>query len=248
MEENVNSLAFYSVDRLVGSERVNFDKRMSIPGIITEFQDAVLDHSSVMKIDRKVIFPMHNAYWVISKLHMDIKTYPLVDDVITVKTWPLKPSFVIFERECGMYLRGELAVSVCTEWCIVDGTTLRIRRSDSIDYPKFEHEARRFQDDYARFIMPKTSEEDFKFSHTVGINDLDMNVHMNNIAYVRLAVDTFSMEEYLSRPIKAVDVAFRAQSFIGDELLVYRKDAGSDVFVTEKKRDGSVVFEMKFSR
>ncbi len=240
--------AVYSKECAVIAERVFFDRKMSVPGIIAEFQDAVLRHSEEMKVDRKVIFPKFNAYWVISKLHLDIKSFPEVDEKIKVETWPLKPSFVVFEREAAVYREsGELCVSVSSEWCVVDGTTRRIRRSDSFEYPAFTHAARRFEPGYCRFASPETDDGCLRFSHTVGLNDLDMNVHMNNIAYVRLATDTLSMDEYTSRPVRAADVRFRSQMYFGEELLVYRKDDADRVFVTGKKRDGTVVFEVCFS-
>ncbi|MBP5593698.1 MAG: hypothetical protein J6X75_06010 [Clostridia bacterium] len=231
----------------VDPERVYFDKRYSIPGMITHYQDAVLRHTAAFELDRKVIFAKYNVYWVIAKLHINIHSYPMVDDKVKLVTYPLKPMFVKFERECGIYKGEELCVEFCTEWCLVDGDTKRIRRADSIAYPPLWFKDRQFTDDYCRFVSPAIGEENYMFSHRVALNDLDLNIHMNNISYVRLAMNTLTDKEYTSYAIKTFDIRFRAQTYFGDNINIFRKNGFGEIFIVGKKDDGTVVFEVRMT-
>ena len=85
------------------------------------------------------------------------------------------------------------------------------------------------------------------FSHRVALNDLDLNIHMNNISYVRLAMNTLTDKEYTSYAIKTFDIRFRAQTYFGDNINIFRKNGFGEIFIVGKKDDGTVVFEVRMT-
>ena len=52
----------------VDPERVYFDKRYSIPGMITHYKDAVLRHTAAFELDRKVILKSIKNFKNLKKL------------------------------------------------------------------------------------------------------------------------------------------------------------------------------------
>ena len=69
---------------------------------------------------------------------------------------------------------------------------------------------------------------DYKFSY----GDIDINRHVNNIAYLRLAENVFSFCELEKKRIVGFETDFLAQSFEGEKAFAYRRDDGNVIYVS----------------
>ena len=107
---------------------------------------------------------------------------------------------------------------------------------------KMPHKARAVLSDYTPMRF-QTDERDFAFSHVARVSGLDLNGHFNNVAYITLGLDAFSSAE-LSADMLRYEIAFRAQSYEGEELRVFRRRAEDGSWLVYcDKRDGTRVFE-----
>ena len=135
---------------------------------------------------------------------------------------------------------------VSIQVCFDDGSVLYASAETPLDYPvDMPHRSERGAGEYERFA-PVYDPSDALFDHTVRVSDLDMNVHMNNVAYLRLACDAFSVRETERMRIRSFEIIFKAQSFEGDRLTVCRKDEDGRTYVSAFKSDGTRVFDVAF--
>ena len=65
--------------------------------------------------------------------------------------------------------------------------------------------------------------EDLAMEHVVRPSDVDMGHHMNNTAYVRALLDTFTVEELLALRPAEFEICFRQACFGGDTLTLRRQ-------------------------
>lgn len=73
-------------------------------------------------------------------------------------------------------------------------------------------------------------------SVTVRSTNIDFSHHTNNVEYVRLLLNTYSVEEILNNPIKEIEVCYISQSFENDELQVYKLTEGNrDILMIGKE-------------
>ena len=90
------------------------------------------------------------------------------------------------------------------------------------------------------------SEYDFVFEQVIRSCHIDMSHHMNNIEYIKLALNVFTDDFLLAHDPDTLEVHYTGESKEGQTLRVYSrtKDASTQIIIKESERS---VFEMKIS-
>ncbi|HBK02192.1 MAG TPA: hypothetical protein DDY77_04095 [Clostridiales bacterium] len=131
-------------------------------------------------------------------------------------------------KSCG----GESLIDISSVWCVLGIDDDKILRASEVKMPAdavfCAEEAE--VDGIPRPVSALDGKLmfDYKFSY----GDIDINRHVNNIAYLRLAENAFSFKELEKKRIVGFETDFLAQSFEGDKALVYRRDDGNAVYVS----------------
>ena len=119
---------------------------------------------------------------------------------------------------------GEVFINGITEWVIIDATSRTLRKVESTSYPNdiewimeksIEEKFRRFKDDF--------TEDDFVYKRLVRSGDIDVTHHTNNVTYITMLLDTFSVKELESMTWKEVEISYLNESLEGETLSIYRK-------------------------
>ena len=238
----------YSQNFNVDSLHVDYEKKYSLCGLMRHFHAAVEKHAYDLGVDANSILDKFKAIWIITRIRIDIDRMPVWQNDITVETFPLSPGIVRMEREAKFAFGGETFARLSSEWCMLDKDTGRPRRPGQTGYPvSMAHREGFVTAGYSKFA-PDYNEADLAFTHTVRVSDLDMNVHMNNVAYIRLAGDAFGTRELTDKRLSSFEIIFKAQSFEGEDIRVYRAAAGDNkYYVSGIKTDGTRVFDTMFT-
>ena len=83
-------------------------------------------------------------------------------------------------------------------------------------------------------------ETDFNYSHCVRYTDVDMNNHTNNIAYVRMALNCFTVEELDQFKISEIEMYYLNESYFNDNIKVYKKQTDYGYFICGKIGDKTI--------
>lgn len=75
---------------------------------------------------------------------------------------------------------------------------------------------------FTRFREAPAAENLVK-TYTIGSQDIDTGRHMNNVAYIRMLLGTFTTAELADMPVREVEVAYRVACFEGQTLSIYRR-------------------------
>lgn len=224
---------------------VDLTGQLSVPGLAELFQELAADHSRELGADHDRLLENSRAYWVVARIRMRLFGGAGFGDPVTATTWPLRPDRVRFDREMTVTTEdGRQIAAVSSEWCVLDADTHRIRRADSVCFPMdlpFREE-RAGAGERAR--LPRSTDGmEACFSHTVRYTDLDMNRHTNNAVYTKLAMDSFSAAELEERPVTQFEIAFLKESFEGDTLTLWRRQAENGVYMIGiNDQNGETVF------
>lgn len=232
----------------VSSYTVDYNKKYTLCALLRHAQSEAFYHAQEMGIDGKKIWDEYKAIWIITRLRVDMEQMPDWSDVIEVETYPLAPGLVRMERECLLRHNGQVFARVSSEWVILDKDRGMPRRPAKTGYPMdLEHREGRVAGEYTNFA-PEYTEQDFVYAYMARVSDLDMNMHVNNIAYVRLAQDVFTLTELKDKRLTSFEIVFKAQSYEGDELRLYRKEIGDGVYyVSAVNSDGKRIFDTMFT-
>ena len=238
----------YSKAFNVDSLHVDYRKKYDLCGLMRHFHEVAEKHAYDLGVDADTLMRKYQASWIITRFRVDIDRMPVWQRDIAVETYPLSPGVVRMEREATFSEDGEIFARLSSEWCMLDKDTGRPRRPGQTGYPVgMEHREGFVTAGYSKFA-PEYAETELAFTHTVRVGDLDMNVHMNNVAYIRLACDAFSTRELSAMRLSSFEIVFKAQSFEGEDIRVYRAAAGDDKYcVSGVKADGTRVFDTLFT-
>lgn len=239
---------FYAQTFDVDSLHVDYEKKFDLCGLMRHFHLAAEKHAYALGVDANTLWREYGAIWIITRIRVEITgDLPVWQQRIDVETYPLAPGLVRLEREATFAREGRRFANLSSEWCMLDAVNGRPRRPAQTGYPAaMPHRDGRVTADFTKFA-PEYDETDCIYAHTVRLGDLDMNVHMNNVAYIRLACDAFKVSELKGKKLSSFEIAFKSQSFEGETVGVYRKEAGDGrYYVSAIKTDGTRVFDTIF--
>jgi acyl-ACP thioesterase len=89
------------------------------------------------------------------------------------------------------------------------------------------------------------SENDLVYTKTIRLSDLDYNNHGNNIAYIKMAQDCFTFEEFSTLNIKCLEMYYTNQCFEKDEISMYKKFIDNK-YIIEGKTSNKSIFRAVF--
>jgi len=152
----------------------------------------------------------------------------LLGETVVARTWPLKPSFVIFGREYRFSApTGETLLNASSRWCLMDMKTGKPARSSVIegqDYSAYNDE-RTIENPEWKIPDFTIDEGEVRFCMTVANSEYDHNMHVNNTRYADYCFNCFTVAELTAWKLKSFSLAYVKQCKEGDCLRFVRKKA-----------------------
>jgi len=168
-----------------------------------------------------------NAYWVLSRVLIQIDEYPEWKDEISIKTWPKGADGFFALRDFLIFKDDKVIGRATTSWLILDRESRRPRRLDSFN---FIHE--NFLKENAIDIkLDKIilTNELLKYDQRkVYPSDLDVNKHVNNATYVRWMLDAYFSNH--TELISEFEINFLSELLLNDEFSVFQGKSNSENF------------------
>ena len=168
-----------------------------------------------------------NAFWVLSRVLVQVDEYPEWKDEIEIKTWPKGSDGFFALRDFEIFTNGKSIGRATSSWLILDMDSRRPRKLENFN---FIHE--NFLKEIA--IDKRLDKITFKGELTqleqrkVYSSDLDVNKHVNNATYVRWILDSyFSEQEPL---ISEFEINFISELSLNDEFSIDKIEDNS-IFV-----------------
>ena len=211
----------YTKDVTILPSQVDMWGRLSVPHTFDLFMDTATEAAGAMGVGWDFL-KKKGMFWITVKARVRFIKAPEVLDEIEVATWPEAPG----EKRCNRYYTirrdGELMAVGKTEWAIVSMLTRRTQSMDRIlpqgyEYPEESASPEPFPMIDECFPEPPYGE------HRVTALDIDMARHMNNVAYVRAIINSFSTKEWKKLNIVQMDVIFLSSAVEGDVLQLQKR-------------------------
>lgn len=174
----------------------------------------------------------HNYGFITVSTYCEFLAPIRLGDEITVETWPLPPRHVFFERDYRVKNgRGEVFANAASRWCLVDLANFSLLPPDALGET---HKNCPYCNEKTVEIPPRKlpklgADAREVYRMTVRASRCDHYLHANNTFYADFFCDCFTMEE-LRRPVKDFQISYVKQAKPGAELILYKKDNGSESF------------------
>lgn len=227
----------YRKQMTIGTSLCGADGKMNIPSVFTAFQDVASEHAECMGVGYDHM-QENQAFWVTVRTRVRFYRRPQLMHRVDVETWPLAPGKVRCDRCYRMTEGADLLAEGKTEWCVINTQTGSSCALDGVFKPDIEYcEERLLDTPYARF-KHNFADEDMACSYTVRTSDIDLGRHMNNVAYLRMLCDSFSVAELEEMKISEMEIMFLSSCYEGDVLDIMRRKTDYGYEFGVRRSDG----------
>lgn len=237
----------YKKNYHVGLRDVDFTKKLKLSTLFTYFQEIASLAAEQLGYGIDTLRENFGAAWVLTRIRVEIQRIPLLDEEITIETWPLKPGKIELQRE--FYVRNknsDIIIKATSKWVIIDIKERKLKRSESagIRYP--EEITERAVDEKLKRLNHYGNPEEV-YTKVIGYSDIDFNGHLNNSKYVDYMMDCFPVEEHRTHTVHSIDIQFNHEALPGDSLTLYkdltRVDESLIYIEGKRKTDNQDIFK-----
>ncbi len=213
----------------VGASITDSMANLSVIGMFQTVEDAVTELLGELKADNMTMKKEYNTVWVFTRNRIKIlKNIAWNEDFYTACFISSITRATVNVDIAIKNQSEELCVYSRVELCALDLQTERIKRISAVgiadrimqEKPETDIAFTRFD----RGELPEYGQVQVKYTN------IDFSRHTNNIEYIRFMLNTYSVRELETRPVKEMEILYTNQSFEGDVLTLRRSSLdGKDV-------------------
>ena len=224
---------------ILGPSQCDATSRLSLYSTFVIFQDIASEHAETLGIGGAAT-AAKNLFWLTVRTRVKMYHRPAMMEKLTVKTWlgAFKPGDLRTDRFYRITCGDTLVAEGRTEWAVLRLTDQSVVRMREVEMPDVEicpeivcgAPFSRFHE------LP--DEKDFCTEHVVRPSDVDMGQHMNNTAYIRAMLDTFTVKEWKALEPEEMEICFRQPCYGGETLAIRRRELGDGWLFLVQRPDG----------
>lgn len=239
----------YTFKSTVRFSETGKDSKLTIPHLISYFQDCSTLHGNKAGLDRKKLIKMERA-WFLSSWQIVINKRPGIDEKIEVETRAYEIRGFYGLRNFIMYNEAkEVCAYANSIWFYVDtkkGRPVKYEQKDGAGFEIDEEFPMEKAD--RKIIIPENADKTIKGDRLkVRESHLDSNYHMNNREYVRIALD-FMPDSFDIDDLRQIRVEYKKAAVL-DEIMVpvyYFDVENKKIFVSLENEAGENFAKVEF--
>jgi medium-chain acyl-[acyl-carrier-protein] hydrolase len=197
------------------------DTKLNLYSLFNYFQDIASDHAVKLGFGRDDLM-RNNRFWVLSRIYAEITEWPSWNDIILVKTWPNGTDKLFALRNYEVkFPDGRQLASGISSWLILDLTTRKVQRPDSI-LTQYNPNLHSVDSPIRNAIKLEPASEDCTFSNrfAVKVSDLDVNLHTNNVQYLKWVCDNYDLDFVMNNFPQSAEINYLAESVFEEEIAI----------------------------
>lgn len=209
---------FFKRTKLISYSDTDTNKEVFIHMLLSVFSEIAGDEG-ISNGQLYEFFSERGMVFLITRMSARIHRRPRREETVVFTTWFRETKDnVFFLRDCDVRSEaGELLVSMSGTWVLLDMSTRRMLGQES--YPgvmSLPHPEKLADAPECVKILPSENMESLG-ERPVYYTDLDLNSHINNAVYTRIAVD-FLPEKYRGRRLRDYIINFKRETRLGEVL------------------------------
>jgi medium-chain acyl-[acyl-carrier-protein] hydrolase len=208
------------------------DGRISLYSLFNYMQDIASDHAVLLGFGRDDLLKK-NHFWVLSRMYAEITEWPSWGDKIIIKTWPNGTDKLFAMRNYELkFPDGRTISSAVSEWLIIDRTTKKIQRPDGLLTQYNYNDLIPTSARYPKKLSEAHEEGIISAPFRVQVSDLDVNLHTNNVNYLKWVCDTYDLNFTMNHLPFSAEINYLAESMFNDEIVIrtFLEDSNQTVF------------------
>ena len=188
--------------------------------------------------------------WVLSRLSIEMTELPCQYEHIEIKTWVESVIKLFTNRNFAIQRPDGTPLGYArSTWAMIDMTTRKPCDLLSL----YDGDILRYVVDETDNVCPIAGHGRFRFRNAEKVrsihtyySDVDINGHINSIKYIEHILDLFPRERFEQQSIRRLEIAYKAEAYMGDTLCFYQQPVCEDEMDIEvRKNDNETVCQAK---
>lgn len=158
--------------------------------------------------------PDKKGAWLLMDWELEVKRRPTFGEKIRVNTCAVsvgKPSFHCYRNFEVLNQNNELIATATSKWVFFNFEINKIIKIDSNIINLFNPEGDPKESESKLLKLKEPDSYENVFEYTVKRSDIDINMHMNNLNYLKLAYEALPKEVYLNNELNNVRIMYKHQ-------------------------------------
>ncbi|MBS2034055.1 hypothetical protein JST97_03655 [bacterium] len=218
----------WSQPQVITSYLVNSQRRLSLPGLLSLFQEMAWCHAERAGHGYTVMIARGQG-WVLARQELRVQRWPDWNEVVEMRTWLRAPRGLLVFRDFELWAGAEVLARGVGTWMAIDMQTRQpvtpfLGQADfrpGLDFQPIRVEPFGQSPEQCRLVVRPS--------------DLDLNGHVNNIRYACWLLDAAGVDE-----LRGYEINFLAELGLGDEVRMEKADSGE--YQGRRLSDGRVAF------
>ena len=183
-----------------------------------------------------------NAAWLLLDWKVEIIKRPKYREKLMVETWSRKMERCYGYRDFEIYNKeNELIVKGTSKWVLIDiekRRPMRISEESAKEYDKYNDKGYTvFEDEIEKIEELKDEELSFVKNYEVQRRDIDVNKHMNNIAYLKVAYEILPDDVYEKNLFNNIRITYKKELMYGESTRCFYNKVDDKHIITMKAED-----------
>ena len=198
----------------------DFRGRLSPITVFDFMQDLASHHADLLGFSVQKLM-QQNMTWVLSRIHLKFNAMLHWGDQLLGRTWPSGTQGRYALRDFQLFNNKNETIAVGTSsWMVIDIEKRKpVKFENLFDSRPFLNSERALPDEF--LPLPELDDHDFEKDFHVRYSDLDVNKHVNHVAYIDWGLEAIPESVLLKAYPVEIEVGYRREVFYGD--LVYSR-------------------------
>lgn len=217
----------YTVSYKVRSYEVDYLQEATIASICDYFQEAAGRHAKELNVD---ITDLHKKgfTWILYKMQVKVHRFPYRWETVRVTTWPSTGEGIRAYRDYQLHSENdECLAEGLSQWMILD-----VKRRRPVKIPdkllSEQYKTGRHVLELHKTNLEKLEGVNAELIAKVGLNDLDMNRHVNNVKYVDWLTGYRNSDKLNDKKCRELIVQFADEAKYRDNIFLSNKPSKSN--------------------
>ena len=237
----------YEQSFVIRASEIDQFKRLRLDAFAAQMQEVAWGHAYQLGVGKQ--FFDENKFWVLSRLQIEIDRLPTWGEEVILRTWPKGIDKLFALRDFEMKTReGESLIRATSAWLIMQGDSRRPIRPESFIGELNPVKNLEAIEGTSSKIESANKPSRFSQTRTARVTDLDMNGHVNNVSYLKWALDCIHESESISfNSIQQITINYLSETFLDEQIgLSITSDSIQSIIIAGiSNRDQRKVFTVK---
>lgn len=232
----------FEKEYFVGIKDIGKENHVTNAGFLSFLEEIASNHSATVGYGVNDI-QSKNKVWLLMDWKLQVFERPQYGEALKIKTWarPIEKHIFYTYRDFEVF-KGEKRVAIATsKWVFFDLQTNKIAKITDEILSLYHPEKEQVFEEKEIAKIAEPQEKNLNIQYEVKRADIDINNHMHNLNYLKVAYEALPEEIYFGEEKNNVRIMYKHQILLGDKInCYYTREENKDI-ITLKSNDNRVL-------